>query len=55
MYTPATFAESEREVLLEFIAEYGFATLVSSTATGPVVSHVPLLLVTLATFEAARR
>ena len=44
MYTPATFAESGREVLLDFIAEYGFATLVSSTAAGPVVSHVPLLL-----------
>ena len=44
MYTPATFAESEREVLLEFIAEYGFATLVSSAAAGPFVSHVPLLL-----------
>ena len=44
VYTPTTFAESDREVLFELIEAYGFATVVSSTAVGPVVSHVPLLL-----------
>jgi transcriptional regulator len=45
MYIPASFAEADRELLLDFIEEHGFASLISSGDDGaPTVSHVPLLL-----------
>jgi transcriptional regulator len=44
MYNPRTFVESDREVLLDFVEEHGFATLISWTTPEPTVSHVPLLV-----------
>src|SRR5262245_5862540 len=44
MYAPRSFSEDDREVLLDFIEEHGFATLVSWAPPEPTVSHVPLLV-----------
>jgi transcriptional regulator len=44
MYVPSSFAESDPDTLFGFIEEHGFATLISGSAAGPTVSHVPLLL-----------
>src|SRR5687768_13776546 len=44
MYLPATFGETRRDVLFDFIETYGFATLISAGGIETQVSHVPLLL-----------
>jgi transcriptional regulator len=44
MYTPASFRMEERAELLAFMRAHAFATLVSSTADGPIATHVPLVL-----------
>jgi len=44
MYIPNSFSEPDREVLFDLIEEYGFATLISWTASEPTVSHLPLLI-----------
>src|SRR5688500_13871881 len=48
MYAPAAFAEERIEVLHEFIARHGFATLVTGGGGGArtelAASHVPMLL-----------
>lgn len=44
MYTPARFTETDRETMLDFIEEYGFATLLSWSDSQPMVSHIPLLV-----------
>lgn len=44
MYIPPSFAEPAREVLLDFIEEHGFATILSWRDSQPIVSHVPLLI-----------
>lgn len=44
MYTPPSFAETDRETLHEVIEQHSFATLVSQAADEPVASHLPLLL-----------
>lgn len=49
VYLPKHFAEDRPEILAAFIAEHAFATLVTTGASGPVASHVPVL------FDAARR
>jgi transcriptional regulator len=45
MYTPTAFRETRLPELHAAIDAIAFATLVSSTATGLQVSHIPLLLV----------
>ena len=44
MYVPAVFAEKELATLHALIEDYGFATLVSNTADGPVATHLPIML-----------
>ena len=47
MYTPAYFAETDRDVLHAFIEAHSFATLVSSAEAddgAPEATHLPLLL-----------
>lgn len=45
MFIPASFRIDDRDTLLDFIERYGFATLVSTDASGvPFATHVPLLL-----------
>lgn len=44
MYIPEPFRESDPDRLRGFIRENPFATLVSSAAPGPFVSHIPLYL-----------
>lgn len=44
MYTPFSFAENDLSKLHSCIEENSFATLVTTDSTGPVVSHLPLLL-----------
>lgn len=43
-YTPAAFRETDTAALHTMIANAGLATLVTQSATGPLVSHLPLLL-----------
>jgi transcriptional regulator len=43
MYVPPAFAEDRPEVLARIIDEHGFATLVTTGASGLIASHVPLL------------
>jgi len=44
MYVPEHFEEKDREVLLSFVERYSFATLISTLASEPFATHVPLLL-----------
>jgi transcriptional regulator len=44
MYVPDAFAVAEPARLAEFIVAHPFATLVSTTAEGPLASHLPLEL-----------
>lgn len=44
MYTPKAFAETDPEALRAFIHAHGFGTLVTHTADGLHVSHVPMYL-----------
>lgn len=44
MYTPASFVENDLSILHSCIEENSFATLVTTGLSGPVVSHLPLLL-----------
>lgn len=44
MYTPFSFVESNLSTLHSCIEENSFATLVTTDGSGPVVSHLPLLL-----------
>lgn len=44
MYTPKAFQETRLPVLQAAIDAIAFASLVSTTADGPQVSHIPLLL-----------
>ena len=44
MYIPAAFDEKDPGLLAEVIEAHSFATLVSTTPTGPVATHLPLLL-----------
>ena len=44
MYTPVSFVENDLSILHSCIEENSFATLVTTDAEGPVVSHLPLLL-----------
>lgn len=45
MFIPPHFRIEDRDTLLDFIEEYGFATLVSTDASGvPFATHLPLLL-----------
>src|SRR3954470_8468535 len=44
MYVPATFAVSDERTLESFIERYDFATLISSSSTGLVASHIPIML-----------
>jgi transcriptional regulator len=44
MYLPASFAVSDEKTLDWFIERYEFATLTSSSSTGLVASHIPIML-----------
>jgi transcriptional regulator len=44
MYVPASFAISDEKILESFIERYDFATLTSSSSTGLVASHIPIML-----------
>jgi transcriptional regulator len=44
MYVPRHFRVSDPEELQGFIEAHGFATLVSNSATGPLATHLPLML-----------
>jgi transcriptional regulator len=43
MYVPKHFEEADREILLDLIDDYGFATLISWGDAEPQVTHVPLM------------
>ena len=44
LYTPAVFHESEVAKLHDHVSASGLATLVTTGADGPLISHVPLIL-----------
>jgi transcriptional regulator len=44
MYVPRSFAVSDAKTLESFIQRYDFATLTSSSSTGLVASHIPIML-----------
>jgi transcriptional regulator len=44
MYVPASFRVDDRDVLLDFIDRYAFATLVTVEGGVPTANHLPLLL-----------
>ena len=44
MYVRRSFAVSDEKILDSFIEKYGFATLVSSSSSGLVASHIPITL-----------
>ncbi|HMJ12168.1 MAG TPA: FMN-binding negative transcriptional regulator [Polyangiaceae bacterium] len=44
LYVPSVFRETETTRLFEIIERYSFATLVTATAEGPLVSHIPFSL-----------
>src|SRR5436853_579782 len=44
MYVPRSFAVSDEKILESFIERYDFATLTSSSSTGLVASHIPIML-----------
>jgi len=44
MYIPKLFREDDRAAAFDLIDNYGFATLVSWPTSGPMVSHLPLIL-----------
>lgn len=44
MYVPAVFAEKNLETLYALIEDHGFATLVTNTASGPMATHLPIML-----------
>ena len=44
MYVPASFAVSDEKILESFIERYDFATLTSSSSSGLVASHIPIML-----------
>ena len=44
MYTPKPFRETDVRANLDFVEEQGFGVLISSAATGSVISHLPVLV-----------
>ncbi len=44
MYVPPSFAVSDQKTLDSFIERYEFATLTSSSSTGLMASHIPIML-----------
>lgn len=44
IYTPEHYKENRNELIFEIIQKYSFATLISQTVEGPVISQLPLLL-----------
>src|SRR5262245_5128965 len=44
MYTPTAFAVTDTAALHDHIDEYGFGTLISAEAGGPVATHLPFLV-----------
>ena len=47
IYSPAHYTEKRTDLILKFITENSFATLISQNETGPQISHLPLLLETI--------
>jgi transcriptional regulator len=46
IYSPTYYYEHRKELIYEIIRDYSFATIISQTSDGPIVSHLPLLLET---------
>ena len=44
MYVPASFDVSDQGILDSFIRRYAFATLVTSSSSGLIASHIPIML-----------
>ena len=44
MYLPRSFRVTDPGEIRAFVDRHGFATLVTQSDTGPLVSHVPLML-----------
>ena len=44
MYAPKPFREADVVANLDFVEEQGFGVLISSGATGPAISHLPVLV-----------
>ena len=44
MYVPAAFAETRIDLLHEFVAKHGFATLISGAGESMTASHLPVVL-----------
>ena len=45
MYVPKLYAETDPEVLDQFIRDHGFGTLISATGGEPLATHLPMELV----------
>lgn len=44
MYIPLQYQENRQELIFEIIQKNSFATLISSSPEGPIISHLPMLL-----------
>lgn len=44
IYSPNHYKENRSELIYQIIKEYSFATIITQSADGPFISHLPLLL-----------
>lgn len=44
IYSPAHYKEDRSDLIYEIIRDYSFATIITQSEDGPVISHLPLLL-----------
>ncbi len=44
IYSPAHYQENRSDLIFEIIRDYSFATIITQSEDGPVISHLPLLL-----------
>ncbi len=44
MYTPKPFREPDVDANLDFVEQQGFGALISTSAAGPVITHLPVLV-----------
>ena len=43
MYLPASFSLDDEVAIEAFIGQYDFATIVTASSIGPIVTHAPLI------------
>lgn len=43
MYTPAAYRSDNRQAAFDFVAQYGFATLIADGGRGVAVAHLPMI------------